>query len=88
MLAGLERVITVEEVQNVQKHTEGPTVHHKTAPGLQSMFLKDVRSFTKVVSEMGNPFLATNQELGTLDTLTMLCMANEVAVLLSHIHEV
>lgn len=86
MLAGPECVRMIEEFENVQKLTEGPTGHHETAPGLQSRFLNDVKSFTKVVSELGNPFLATNQEFEALDTHDV--MENEVVASLSQIQEV
>ena len=42
--------------------------HHEQFPGVQSTFMKDVRSLTAVFEEMGNPFLEESQDLMVFDT--------------------
>ena len=85
MLAGPDCVRMVEEFEGVKKLPLESTGHHEEAHSLQCRFLNDVQSFTKVVSGMGNPFLATGHELITLDTRAV--MGDAVAVSLSKTHE-
>ena len=42
--------------------------HHEQHPGVQAAFIKDVRSLTAVVEEMGSPFLEETEDLLVLDT--------------------
>ena len=85
MLAGPDCVRILDEFENIHKLPNGTTNHHEQAHHLQLTFLKDIKSFMKVVTEMGNPFLATGHELVALDTCDV--MENEVAMSLSKITE-
>ena len=85
MLAGPDCVRIIEEFERVHKVPELSTGHHEEARSLQSMFLKDVQSFMKVVNAMGNPFLCICQDLIALDTRAVMDQA--VAVSLCQIHE-
>ena len=42
--------------------------HHDQQPGLQTAFLKEVRSLVTVVDDMGNPFLEKIDDLLLHDT--------------------
>lgn len=42
--------------------------HHDQQPGVQAVFLKDVKALVAVLEEMGNPFLERSQDLLVLDT--------------------
>ena len=75
MLAGPDCVRILDEFENIPK---GTTNHHEQAHHSQQTFLKDIKSFMIVVTEMGNPFLATGHELVALDTCDV--MENEVAM--------
>lgn len=75
----------MEEFENVEKPTGGPTGHHETTPGLQCKVFKDVTSLTKVVSEMDNAFLA---KIKTLKPLTHIYISNEVTTSLSQVQDV
>lgn len=86
MLAGPDCVRLSEKFKSVHKLLATTTGHHKETHSLQSRFLKDVQSFTKLVTRLDNPFLTTGRMLISLDTRDM--MEHEAAVSLSQIHKV
>ena len=74
MVAGPEIARIIEEFEDIttseaQKRVQGTgNHHHEQQPGVQAAFLKDVRSLTAVVEDMGNPFLEESKDLLVLDT--------------------
>ena len=44
------------------------TRHHDQLPSIQHTFVKEVKALTETISDMGNPFLETSQDLLVLDT--------------------
>jgi hypothetical protein len=74
MVAGPEIARITEEFEDINSLVAQKSVratgncHHEQQPGVQAAFLKDVRSLTAVVEEMGNPFLEESQNLLVLDT--------------------
>jgi len=74
MVAGPEIARMTEEFEGLNSLEAQRSVddtrnrHHEQHLGVQAAFLKDVRSFTAVLDEMGNPFLEESQDLLVLDT--------------------
>ena len=85
MLAGPDCTRIVEEFEAINDPPTSSTAHHEEGHSLQVKFRKDVLSFIAVVEQLGNPFLATSQELVVLDTQNV--MEQAVATSLSRIHE-
>ena len=85
MLAGPDCARIVEEFEAVHDPSLSSTAHHEEGHSLQVKFRKDVLSFVEVVEQLGNPFLATSQELVALDTQNV--MEQPVATSLSQIRE-
>ena len=85
MLAGPDCTRLIEEFEAVNDPPLSSTAHHEEGHSLQLKFQNDVLSFIKVVKQLGNPFLATSQELIALDTQTV--MEQAVATSLSKIRE-
>lgn len=85
MLAGPDCTRIVQEFEAVCDPPPTSTVHHEEGHSLQTKFQKDVQSFIQVLGELGNPFLATSQELVALDTQNV--MEPAVVDSLSQIHE-
>lgn len=85
MLAGPDIARIVKEFEDGPR----PTVvlpHHEEGHSFQLKNRKDILSFMTVVEQLGNPFLATNQELVALDT--KIVMEQTVTTSLSEIREV
>ena len=71
MVAGPEvaRMIAELEDDNTRSHQkDSEHHHHEQHPGVQATFIKDVRSLSAVVEEMGSPFLEESEDLLVLDT--------------------
>ena len=73
MVAGPEiaRITTEFEGQAIRGHGGAHDIghlHHDQKPGVQAVFMKDVRTLIAVFQEMGNPFLENTQDLLVLDT--------------------
>ena len=68
MVAGSEvaRMIADDNTRSHQKDSSHH--HHEQHPGVQATFIKDVRSLSAVVEEMGRPFLEESEDLLVLDT--------------------
>ena len=66
-------------------HAGNPATQHEEGHSLQLKYEKDVLSFIMVVEQLGNPFLATGQELIVLDTQNV--MEHAIATSLSQIGE-
>ena len=86
ILAGPDCARIVEEFEAVYDPPPSSTAHHEEGHSLQVKFCKDELSFVDVVVHMGNPFIATRQELVALDTQNV--MEQVVVTSLSQIHAV
>ena len=76
----------VEEFEaSFNKSLNNSCVDHEQDNSFQVKFYKDVKSFTDVVEQLGNPFLSTGDELVTLDTQNV--MDTSVATSLSCVHQ-
>ena len=85
MLAGPDCTRVIKEFEAVNDPPLSSTAHHEEGHSFQLKFQKDVLSFIKVVEQLGNPFLATSQELIVLDKQNV--MEQAVATSLSQIRE-
>ena len=64
MVAGPEVVRMVTEFETPQAHGQSTEHrHHEQHPGVQTAFLKYVKSLVAVIEEMGNPFLEKSEHL-------------------------
>ena len=64
MVAGPEVARMVTEFETLQAHGQSTEHrHHKQHPGVQTAFLKDVKSLVAVIEEMGNSFLEKSEHL-------------------------
>ena len=68
MLAGPDWARMVGQFEAINDLPPSSTGHHEEGRSLQAMFRKDISYFVKVVGQLGNPFVATSQELVALDT--------------------
>ena len=68
MVAGSEvaRMIADDNTRSHQKDSSHH--HHEQHPGVQATFIKDFRSLSAVVEEMGRPFLEESEDFLILDT--------------------
>ena len=72
-VAGPEVVRMVNEFEALQSHDQTTEHrHHEQHLGVQTSFLKEVKSLVAVIEEMGNPFLEQSQDLLVLDTRDIL----------------
>ena len=85
MLAGPDCAWIIKEFEAVNEPPSLSTAHHEEGQSLQVKYRKDILSFIEVVEQLGNPFLATSQELVALDTQNV--VEEAVANSLSQIHE-
>ena len=85
MLAGPDCARIVKEFETINNPQSPSTSHHEEGHNLQVKFHRDVSSFVEAVEHLGNPFLATNQELVALDTQNV--MEPSVSASLSQIRE-
>ena len=73
MVAGPEVARMVTDFETLQAHGQNTEHrHHEQHPGVQTAFLKDVKSLVAVIEEMGNPFLEKSEHLMVLDTRDIL----------------
>ena len=73
MVAGPEVVSTVNEFEALQTCNQiTDHRHHEQHLGVQTSFLKEVKSLVAVIEEMGNPFLEQSQDLLVLNTRDIL----------------
>ena len=84
ILAGPDCARIVEEFEAVYDPPPSSTAHYEEEHSLQVKFRKDVLSFVDVVVHIGNPFIATRQELVALDTQNV--MEQVVVTSLFQIH--
>ena len=72
MVSGPEiaRVINEFQVsQEMSKHEKEPDFrHHEEVKGVQDAFVREVKSLSATIEEMGNPFMESSKDLLVLDT--------------------
>ena len=83
MVAGPEVARMVTEFESLQPHDQRSRKdhrHHDQNPGIQTKFLKEVKSLVSVMEEMGNPFLEESDDLIVLDSRDILdtCAKEEI----------
>ena len=72
-VAGPEVARMVNEFEALQSRDQTTDYrHHEQHLGVQTSFLKEVKSLVAVIEEMGNPFLEQSQDLLVLDTRDIL----------------
>jgi len=72
-VAGPEVARMVTEFESLQSCNQTTHhQHHEQHPGVQTSFMKVVKSLVAVIEEMGNPFLEQSQDLLVLDTRDIL----------------
>lgn len=72
-VAGPEVARMVTEFESLQSCNQTTHhQHHEQHPGVQTSFMKEVKSLVDVIEEMGNPFLEQSQDLLVLDTRDIL----------------
>ena len=70
------RMIAEFEDDNTSSHQKDSSHHHhEQHPGVQATFIKDVRSLSAVVEEMGSPFLEESDDLLVLYTRDIMNVA-------------
>ena len=63
----ITRMVKEFEDSSLRKQVTKDTENRHHEPAVQEAFLNDVRSLTKVIEELGNPFREESQDLLVLD---------------------